>query len=276
MPRISALPDGTASVATTNQLPVNQSGTTRRITVEQLQNAGTQYNSFDPRGAPTGYSSAKSDTFEDAGASATKWTLAHPGTNGSLSFSATYKRMTLQATGTGADSAVFAWQAAPSSEFTIAAYVALETPTVLGSAASAGIFVSQGNTFTSDDFYTLKHDQSTTLAEVVTQSWADYNGAVTGHTDHGRFAGGAYWFRIRVNGTTVSADVAYQDRADAWVVIDTRTLAYTPTHFGVIANTTKANPNVARAICTDFWCWDALSTFDAIPTIGKLVKQRQV
>lgn len=233
--------------------------------------ATEEYTSYDPVGWPTSIH-ASSDDFFDAAASALKWTLVHPGANGSLTFDEDFKRMILEATGTGADSAVFAIQAAPSTQFTVVGYVAIETPTIIGNPASAGIFVAEDDDLSTADFYTTKHDQSTTLAEIVVQSWQDYNGTVTSHVRHARYAGGAYWFRIRVNGADVSTDISYQDTPIAWVNVDNRTLAYTPAYMGVIANTTKANPNVARAICTDFLVFNAVSAFDSVPKIGRRVR----
>src|SRR5690349_16480139 len=79
---------------------------------------GTPYTSFDPVAWPEG-THAQSDDFLDETASLAKWTLSNPGGNGALSFDEDLKRMILQATGTGGESAVFAAQLIPSSEFTI-------------------------------------------------------------------------------------------------------------------------------------------------------------
>lgn len=244
--------------------------------VDTADLGSTPYTSFDPTAWPAG-THADSDDFLNETASAAKWTEWDVDTHATITYDEDLKRAIVEVVGTSGPSASGIAQAAPSSEFTIIAYVALEDPLGSGAEAAAGIFVGQdviGSPSTAD-FHTLKLDLAAGTGSIKVQSWADYDGAITTHVTRGSFAGGAYWLRIRVNGTSVSCDVAYQDTPIGWQQIDgPRTLSYTPSTFGVLANTDRSGSYTVRAIVTDFLVFDGISDFNEHAAFGKTVTLR--
>lgn len=215
----------------------------------------------------------ESDTFRDETASGAKWLVWTPGSNITVTYDEEHSEARVVATGNGSDRLGGIYQAVPSSEFTFVAAVAIDLNSYTN-IHSAGIFVSEdvASAPTTADFACAKLDYTGINARaLLSQTMTSYTAAgVSTHVNDPLETQGFYLFRGRMNGTTISWDFASPWASNAWMPLDTRTLGYTPTHFGIIVNVTQ-NTGTVTGVVRRVWVFDGISDWTDMPRLGKNV-----
>lgn len=100
--------------------------------------------------------------------------------------------------------------------------------------ASVGMFVADdiATNPTTADIRELDLNNSSTAFTVAARTWSAYNGTASSSTFR---TIQAPFLRMRCNGTTCTTEVSTD--GVTWLFMDTRTLAFTPSYFGLMIGT---------------------------------------
>ena len=195
--------------------------------------------------APPASAGADDDEFADAaGAGApTGWTEVDHGTTTTVS-EEEYGLKLLQATHAG-DSIAGVYKAIPSGDFSIVTKVSLaglaEANFMVG-----GLALFQDATSSTGDIITHTLHQDATATAINVESWTAYNafGAAVQGAVYTVDAGPTHaYLRIRRTGTTYAFD--FSSDGIVFQRLHSGTLAFTPTHYGLVVNNVATGQDVA-------------------------------
>lgn len=179
--------------------------------------------------APPSSPSSKDDEFT-AGSLDAKWLSFDPASILTKGVDTTKRMCKLSCTGNGTIRFCGIYQTTPASEFAVYAKVAYNYP-ASSNGATVGLFVSEDLSSSpgTKRFSTMERIVTTTSLLTRSRDWSAYNGSAANANTHNSESA---YMRIRMNGATYFAD--FSPDGVSWVQQATRTLAYTPTDFGLI------------------------------------------
>ena len=123
------------------------------------------------------------------------------------------------------------YQNVPASEFSVVCRLHLNVPPA-STLSMCGLFVAQGAASTNDMHGVCNRRASTTVATSVARFTSnDIAGATYTAAANNQWQQAYRWLKLRVNGTTVAAEVS--EDGEHWFQIDSATAAFTPSIFGV-------------------------------------------
>ncbi len=214
--------------------------------------------------------SAWDDEFLDDTASAALWTLWNPGSNIAADYQQDKKRVFITASGNGGNRLGGIVQPIPSSEFTFTARLSQIARQTTGNTSVSLILTEDIDAAPTTANVLVAQFFAGATAGYNVQKWNDYTGAgaSTVATGVGNVTGNT-WVQVRLNGTTVFVD--FSSDGETWFrVVDSHSIGWTPTHFGIGANCSQTSIDM-YAIARAFRVQDGVSAFTDVATQGRLI-----
>ena len=215
-------------------------GVATLVNLGGVENGG-YFDVFDPD-APAASPHAHDDNAS-SGVISPAWTLWDPGAI--LTASAAGGRYRLVATGSGGSHFGGYYRAIPAGEFQFSARVGLEAPSTGTQAAALLLFDDIVTNPSTADFRVGGVRTSAGTPSIVHETRAAYDGGTVAGSVGASITYVPSWFRMRMNGTSVSVD--YSLDGWNWLLASTTTLAFTPSYYGWGLNVVTGSQQAAAS-----------------------------